>query len=233
MIAEPDRAKRRSAAVEAAGPGAPSRREALRAAALGAGALAGAGLLRPVAALAQTADEDLRDFLAPTIALEQVAVFAYNAAAEANGASAELKTTFDRLRDQEQAHANALRQALDSLGFDLPGAPDSPTDSGVFDVDGISDDQSKQLADTLGKVGDLKTVDQFLDYLAALEQQEIRVYAGAAPTLDSEDLATTSAEIAANQAQHLVVLGPLRKEKPAKTLAAIADAAAPAKGSGS
>ena len=59
-------------------------------------------------------------------------MFAYNAAAEANGASAELKTTFDRLRDQEQAHANALRQALDSLGFDLPDAPDSPTDSGVF-----------------------------------------------------------------------------------------------------
>ena len=230
MIAEPDRVKRSPAAVEAAGLSAPTRREALRAAALGAGAVAGAGLLRPVAALAQTADEDLRDFLAPTIALEQIAVFAYNAAAEANG---ELKTTFDRLRDQEQAHANALRQALDSLGFDLPDAPDSPTDSGVFNVDGISDDQSKQLADTLAKVGDLKTVDQFLDYLAALEKQEIRVYAGAAPTLDSEDLATTSAEIAANQAQHLVVLGPLRKEEPAKTLAAIAGAAASAKGSGS
>ena len=104
MIAEPDSARRRPAAAEAAGWSAPTRREALRAAALGAGAVAGAGLLRPVAALAQTADEDLRDFLAPTTALEQIAVFAYNAAAEANG---ELKTTFDRLRDQEQAHANA------------------------------------------------------------------------------------------------------------------------------
>ncbi|MFL5870333.1 MAG: hypothetical protein ACJ75R_04575, partial [Solirubrobacterales bacterium] len=94
---------------------APTRREALRTAALGAGALAGAGLLRPVAAFAQsTADDDLRDFLAPTIALEQIAAFAYNAAAGANGVKPDEKTTFLHLRDQEQAHANALRQALDS-----------------------------------------------------------------------------------------------------------------------
>jgi rubrerythrin len=216
-------------------PGAtPTRRDALRAAALGAGALAGAGLLRPVAALAQSSsDEDLRDFLAPTIALEQIAVFAYNAAAGADGVKADEKTTFLHLRGQEQAHANALRQALDSLGFDLPEAPDTATDSGVFDVDGISDDQAKDLSDTLAKVGDLKTVRQFVDYLADLEQREIEGYAGAAPTLDSEDLATTSAEIAANHAQHLVILGPLHNEKPAKTLSTISAAAAAAKGSGS
>jgi rubrerythrin len=212
---------------------APTRRDALRTAALGAGALAGAGLLRPVAALAQsTNDEDLRDFLAPTIALEQIAVFAYNAAAEADGVKPDTKTIFEHLRDQEQAHANALRQALDSLGFDLPDAPDAPDDSGIFEIDGISDDQAKQLADTLAEIGDLRTVDQFLRYLADLEQQEIGVYAGAAPTLDSEDLSTTSAEIAANHAQHLVIIGPLRDETVAKTLAAIADAAS-AKGSGS
>ena len=67
---------------------APTRRDALRAAAIGAGAVAGAGLLRPLTALAQSStDEDLRDFLAPTIALEQIAVFAYDAALDAKGAS--------------------------------------------------------------------------------------------------------------------------------------------------
>jgi rubrerythrin len=213
---------------------APTRREALRIAALGAGAVAGAGLLRPLAARAQsTVDENLRDFLAPTIALEQIAVFAYDAALDARGATDAETRTFERFRDQEQAHADALRQALDSIGFDAPDAPDSPNDSGVFgDVDGIDDARARQLADTLAEVGDLQTVKDFVDYLADLEQQEIGAYAEAAPTLDSEDLATTAAEIAANQAQHLIVLGALSKQQPAKTLRQI-EAAASGGGAGS
>jgi rubrerythrin len=213
---------------------APTRREALRIAALGAGAVAGAGLLRPLAARAQsTVDEDLRDFLAPTIALEQIAVFAYDAALDARDATDAETRTFERFRDQEQAHADALRQALDSIGFDAPDPPDSANDSGVFeDVDGIDDARARQLAGTLAEVGDLRTVKDFIGYLGDLEQEEIGVYAEAAPTLDSEDLATTSAEIAANQAQHMIVLGALSNEEPAKTLRQI-DAAASGGGAGS
>ena len=126
-----------------------------------------------------------------------------------------------------------MRQALDLIGFDAPDAPDSPSDSGVFDdVDGIDSAQARQLSATLADIGDLSAVKDFLDYLADLEQQEIGVYTEAAPTLDSEDLATTSAEIAANQAQHLIVLGSVREEEPAKTLQTIASAAG-GKGSGS
>jgi rubrerythrin len=213
---------------------APTRRDALRVAALGAGAIAGAGVLRPLTALAQsTADEELRDFLAPTIAFEQIAVFAYDRAIDAKGASPDETTIFERFRDQEQAHADALRQALDLIGFDAPDAPESPDDSGVFDdVDGIDSGRARQLSATLAEIGRLSTVKDFLDYLADLEQQEIGVYTAAAPTLDSEDLATTSAEIAANQAQHLIVLGSVREEEPAKTLETI-DSAAGGKGSGS
>jgi rubrerythrin len=235
VIAEPDRAQRRYAAVEAAGlSGARTRREALRIAALGAGAVAGAGLLRPVAARAQsTVDENLRDFLAPTIALEQIAVFAYDAALGSREVSDAEARVFERFRDQEQAHADALRQALDSIGFDAPEAPDSAADSGVFEgVDGIDDARARQLADTLAEVGELQSVNDFLGYLAGLERQEIGAYAEAAPTLDSEDLATTSAEIAASQAQHLIVLGALSKRQPADTLRQI-EAAASGGGAGS
>ena len=76
--------------------------------ALAAGALAAAGTLRPALALAQsTNDDDLRDFLVHAIGLEQIAVLAYSTAADANGVEAKLKSTLNRFRDQEQAHASA------------------------------------------------------------------------------------------------------------------------------
>ena len=207
MIAEPDSARRRPAAVEAAGLSAPTRRDALRPAALGAGALAAAGLLRPAqrrpdqrrrpARLPRRGDRARADRRARLLDRRR-----------RQARRATLKTTFERFRDQEQAHANALRSALDSLGFDPPDAPDSPTDTGVFDdVDGLSDDAANQLTDLLGKLAGLKTDDQFLDYLATSRRSELASTRATAPALDSEDLATTSAEIAGCQAQHLVVLG--------------------------
>ena len=205
---------------------APTRREALRTAALGAGALAGVGLLRPVAALAQTSsDDDLRDFLAPAIALEQVAVFAYDSALDAPGITDAQTRIFTRFRDQEQAHANAWRQALDNLGFDLPGAPETTDDTGAFDVDGISNDQHDALEKLLAGIDDLKKVDDFIDYLVELEGTEISYYASNAPAVDSEDVANVSAQVAANQAQHLVVLDSELKQKPAEILDSIASAA--------
>jgi rubrerythrin len=204
---------------------ASTRRDALRTAALGAGALAGAGLLRPVAALAQaSSDDDLRDFLAPAIALEQIGVFAYDSALEAPGITDAQTRIFTRFRDQEQAHANAWRKALDNLGFDLPDPPDATNDTGAFDVDGITDDQRKELEATLAKIDDLKRVDDYLDYLVNLEDQEIAYYAGNAPSVDSEDLANVSAQVAANQAQHLVVLDSELTQKPTEILDSISSA---------
>jgi rubrerythrin len=183
-----------------------SRREALRTAALGAGALAAAGLVRPALAGAQSPeDEDLRDFLVEAISLEQLAVLAY--ATAARDGDTEIAPTLEIFRDQEQAHANALRQALDTLGFDVPDAPDSTTDTGAFeDVEGLETEASERLLDLLDELDGLSSPRQYLDYLAKLEDEQISYYTSEGPGVDSVDLTTTSAEIAGCQAQHTVVL---------------------------
>jgi len=205
---------------------ASSRREALRRGALAAGALAAGGLLRATPAAAQSPDdEDLRDFLVEAIGLEQVAVLAYSSAADA-AKSADDKDTYERFRDQEQAHANALRSAIDELGFDPPDAPDSPTDTGVFDnVEGLSDEAAKRLTDDLGQIADARTPAQFLDLLTGLESAQIDLYVGQGPGLDSADLSTTAVEIAGCQGQHLVVLGQAEGQSPGQAAQGVAAAA--------
>jgi Ferritin-like domain len=212
-----------------------SRREVLRLAALGAGTLAVTGLLRPAPAGAQAAgDEDLRDFMVGAICLEQLAVLAYATAAR-DGAT-DIGSTLEIFRDQEQAHANALRQALDTLGFDVPDAPDSTTDTGAFeDVEGLDDQLSRRLLDLLAELDGLTSPRQFLTYLGELEDEQITYYTSEAPAADSVDLTTTCAEIAGCQAQHAVVLADELGRSPAQAAAAPARtalAAVPAAASG-
>lgn len=207
-----------------------SRRDALRGAVLGAGAITVAGLARPLAAAAQSPDdEDLRDFLAEAIALEQITVLAYSRASDADRVGRALVETFETFRDQEQAHANALRTAIDSLGFEAPDAPDAPDDTAVFDdVDGIDADTAEELGGLLERMDDIEKLDDWFDYLSRLEARQLSYYVENAPGLDSEDLATTSAEIAACQAQHLQVLGTDRGDDPAQAAEAAAEAASSA-----
>jgi rubrerythrin len=202
-----------------------SRREALRNAALGAGALAAAGLASPALATAQSpADEDLRDFLVEAISLEQLAVLAYSTAASDGGT--DQRPTLELFGDQEQAHATALRAALDSLGFDPPAAPDSTTDRAAFEgVEGLDEAASKRLVDLLDELDGLKSSREYFEYLAEVESEQLAFYAGPGAEVESVDLATTSAEIAGCQAQHLVVLGSQLGES---AEAAAADAAAAA-----
>lgn len=202
-----------------------SRRETLRRAALGAAALTAAGVLRPGAALAQTTDQDeLRDFLAEAIALEQIAALGYALAAQSTGPAPELKSTLELLRDQEQAHANAFRSAIDALGFDAPDPPDSPTDTGVFDdVDGIDDETASRLSDLLRGLDGLKG-DKLFDYLLELEREQLSYYIGQGPDVDSEDLSTTAAEIAGCEAQHVYVLRRQLGSNPADALVAAGEA---------
>lgn len=202
-----------------------SRRELLRRAAIGAGALSASGLVLPALAGAQsTEDDDLRDYLVEATGLEQIAVLAYGTTAEAKGMEPVVKKDLLAFRDQEQAHANAWRTALDSLGFDAPDAPDSPTDTGVFsDVEGLSDDAANELTGLLDDLDKLSKPEEYLDYLAELERRELAYYVGEAPALDSEDLATTSAEIAGCQAEHLVVLRQALGDSPAKSVESASD----------
>ena len=204
-----------------------SRREALRAAAIGAGLVAAGGLVRPVAATAQsTDDEDLRDFLAEAIALEQIGVLAYALASESKGVDARTGRLFERLRDQDQAHANAFRQAIDSLGFDASDAPADPGDSAVYDdAEGIDDELAKDLSALLARLADPEDRGEWLGLLLEIEQREIRFYLARAPALDSTDLAITSAEIAANQAQHMIALETAAGTEPVEALVSLEIAA--------
>ncbi len=201
---------------------AANRREALRRGALAAGALAAGGLLRPALALAAQSpdDEDLRDFLVEAIGLEQVTVLAYADAADADPKSKQL---YERFRDQEQAHANALRQAIDELGFDAPDAPNDATDTGVFDgIDGLDDEAAAKLKDQLGEVGKAKTPTDYLNVINRLESAQLEYYVANGPALDSADLSTTATEIAGCQGQHQVVLsGPGKPRGIAATVGAI------------
>ena len=205
-----------------------SRRESIRRAALAAGALAASGLARPALAAAQsTDDEELRDFLVEAIALEDITVLAYITAAE--GAGPEFKAMFEHFRDQEQAHANALNQAIDELGFDAPDAPDSPTDTGVYDdIDGLDDGTVKRLDDRLAEIANANGLDQLIDVLLSLEEEQLTYYGTEGPQLDSEDLSTTAASIAGCQAQHLVVLNENVGREPGATAADVAQTAADA-----
>jgi hypothetical protein len=207
-----------------------SRRDALHRAALAAGALAATGLVRPALAAAQGSDdEDLRDFLVQAIALEDIAVLAYATAADQAGP--DLKPDLQRFRDQEQAHANALNNAIDELGFDAPDPPDTPDDTGVYDdIDGLDEDAVKDLTDRLGEIGDAKGLDQLIDVLLSLEEEQLTYYGTEGPQLDSEDLGTTAASIAGCQAQHLVVLNARVGHKPAEAAASVAETASAAAG---
>jgi rubrerythrin len=189
-----------------------NRREALRCGAAGALALSAVPLLRPAVALAQaTDDEDLRDYLEEAIALEEVAVFAYTRAAErgqggnaGQGAEPELARTLARFRDHEEAQATAWREAIDQLGFDAPREPQSADDAEAFDA--LNDARANELTDLMAGVERAGSREEVVEALIAIEEEQLRFYLDAAPALDSEDLATTSAEVAGCSAQHLVVL---------------------------
>ena len=183
-----------------------TRRETLhRAAGLGAAVLL-PSLLRPAGARAQsTEEEDLRDFLEQAIELEQASVLAYDTAVESPEMDAGLKATLELLRDQEQAHANAWRSAIDSLGFDSPGPPTELGD--VEDLDGFEA---------------LERSDELLTGIAEYEQLLLARYLDLAPELESEDLSRTSAEVIASHAQHIVVVRGALGEDPATVIARIA-----------
>jgi rubrerythrin len=208
---------------------AENRRELLRRGALASGAVLAAGALRPTLAGAQaSSDDDLRDFLVEAIGLEQVTVLAYAGAADAAEAPDDRKQLED-FRDQEQAHANALRSAIDELGFDPPEAPDSPTDTGVFDgVEGLDAEVADRLKERLDEIDSAKTPTEFPDVLLSLEDEQLDFYVGQGPALDSADLATTAAEIAGCQGQHLVVLNVQEGATPAQAAGGVAKAAAQA-----
>lgn len=182
---------------------ATSRREAIRGAALAGAALTVPALVRPGLARAQSEDtEELEDFVEGAIELEQNAVLAYETVAEANGIDAELRRTLELFRDQEDAQAAALRSAFELLSSDDP--PDAPTQTDEVDE--------------LRPLARLRDRDELLEFLVGLEEDQLRYYRDEAPELESVDMVTTAAEIAACQAQHLAVLREALGSTPAEAV---------------
>ncbi len=202
-----------------------TRRDAIRRGTVAAAALYAVAATRPSLAGAQSsADDDLRDFLVEAIGLEQIAALAYSTASQANEIDAKLGGMLEDFGGQEEAHASALRSAIDEIGFDPPDQPDSPSDTTVFnDVEGLDADAAKNLSDLLSELQGLKGRGPLLEYLAKVEEAQLDYYLGQAPVLDSEDLSTTSAEIAGCQAEHLVVLREQLGDPPPKALAAASE----------
>lgn len=200
-------------------PGA-TRREALRRAVVGGGALALPPLLWPAIADAQDDEEPvLEDFLTEAIVIEQIAVLAYSSAAAALEGERDLAGTLRRFERQEQIHATALRSALDSLAIDLPAAPAAPDDAPAIEgAERLDDERAAELVELLGRVDGLEGRRAHLDYLIELENEQLGLYLREAPTLDAEDMLRTGAEIAACQSQHLVVLGVALGTAPAQAV---------------
>jgi hypothetical protein len=207
---------------EAADPGEVSRRETVRRAAVGAAALATMpALLSPRSARAQDTDEEaLRDFLEEAIALEQAAALAYSGAVDraAGGAGGRLDPRLGPELEQFNTyavnHATAWREAIDQLGFDAPPAPESAEDTEAFEA--LDDSRARELAELLAAAERAQDREQLIEALIALEEDVLRFYLDSAPTLDSEDLATTSAEVAGCAAQELAVLRDARGDTPAE-----------------
>lgn len=198
-----------------------TRRDALGRAALAAGALGTPALLRPAIARAQPEDDEveLADFLVEAIALEQLAALAYRTAAEAEDLGPSLRRTLRRFADQEDAHATALRAALDSIGVDPPDPPSGPRDAGAIEgIDRLDAARASQLADLLGELAGLERRDEYLEYLVEVEAGQIGLFLRATPEFASEDLLRTGAEIAGCQAQHSVVLRKALGSPPARAV---------------
>jgi rubrerythrin len=202
-----------------------TRRDAIRRSAVAAAGLYAIAASRPSIAGAQAStDEDLRDFLVEAIGLEQIAALAYSTATKSSDVDPQLSRTLENFGGQEEAHASALRSAIDELGFDPPDQPDSPSDTAVFDdVEGLDEQAAKRLSDLLSELQGLRGRERLLSYLAKVEDAQLDYYLGQAPALDSEDLSTTSAEIAGCQAQHLVVLSEQSGDPPSRALAAASE----------
>jgi rubrerythrin len=204
-----------------------TRRDALRRAALAAGVLASPTLLRPKPARAQATDDEveLAAFLVEAIALEQIAVLAYESAADEEGLGAGLGQTLRRFAEHEQAHASALRSALDSIGVDSPDAPRGARDREAIEgIDRLDADRATELADLLGELAELDARGEYLDYLVGIEREQIELYVQATPEFGSEDLVRTGAEIAGCAAQHAVVLREALGAPPARSVADLSSA---------
>jgi len=152
----------------------------------GASAFLAAGavpLARAAGALALGAEE--APVLARALEVERRLVVSYEFASQGDLLESEVQAATLLFAQQEREHAEALRSALIDLGVD-PGAPPA-----AVEIEGLPD---------------LDSQPALLQFLIALEREAIAIYGEAATEIAAPDLLRTGAQIACNEAQHLVVL---------------------------
>jgi rubrerythrin len=163
-----------------------TRRDAL------AGAAA-ASIAWPVAALADDKADANAAVLTSALEVEQTAVVAYEAIANAGLLGGDAQRTLRSFLDQERQHEAALAKALDDMGRRQPVPPRRA------DIPGLES---------------LKTARQALAFVMAMERREISTFHRGAGRLHDANALKTLASIMACDGQHLAVLRQLAGRPP-------------------
>jgi rubrerythrin len=146
-----------------------------------------ASLITAAPALAQESDET--DALERIVELELAAELAYSLAVEDGDLDSDAADAFERFGGFCGEHATALSEAIDQLGIDPPEAQSDPAGyEALADFDARAPQREQ------------------IDFMVALEEDLVRIYADENASLEAEDLVRTAAQIAASHAQVRVAL---------------------------
>jgi rubrerythrin len=164
-----------------------TRRDAVRRGLVAGGAVIGAALVPALLSVREAFAAARTDaaILASAIRLENTAVAAYAAAVKTGVLTPQFRRTAALFGRQEAEHAAALTAALKGLG----GTPPTGTDA-------------KLLAPLQGA----RSQKQVAEFAVQLETMAVAAYYDASKMLRQARLLQTSAQIMANEGQHLVVL---------------------------
>jgi rubrerythrin len=164
-----------------------TRRDAVRRGLVAGGAVIGAALVPALLSVREAFAAARTDaaILASAIRLENTAVAAYAAAVKTGVLTPQFRRTAALFGRQEAEHAAALTAALKGLG----GTPPTGTDA-------------KLLAPLQGA----RSQKQVAEFAVQLETMAVAAYYDASKMLRQAHLLQTSAQIMANEGQHLVVL---------------------------
>ena len=161
--------------------------------ALSAGALLGAGAVSPFVrdALAQESGGD-REILNFALTLEYLeSTFYERAVMKGKGLSSEARALAVEIRDNEQAHVDALRTAITGSG----GKPVEAPDVGF----GLA----------------FTSEAKFLELAQALEDTGVSAYNGAAPSIKSIEILAAAGSIVQVEARHAALIRLMRGQLPA------------------
>jgi rubrerythrin len=182
-----------------------TRRDAVRRGVIAGGGIVAAStipiLLRVGGAFAQTEGDGA--ILEGAVGLEQTAAIVYETAYGSGLLEKPVAGIARLFRDQEREHAGELSQALEDLGG-TPPVPPKPED-----VTGL---------------GAVSSQEDILRFALELENMAVVAYVDAHRKLQSPGLLRTSAQIMANEGQHLVVLRQALGASPAESVPAAFEA---------